>query len=164
METLAGGILKVMRSRAKARSPISLAEVALAAVVAAYCVTANALATTYVEPLSRDNLGPLALAYHERRPPLALLPLLLLLLLASTALPGVGRAAAIAFVGAAYANIGSAALWPTGVPDYIVFRNVDVIANLSDLVMLSSATIILASILGRAFKGRRTARPEPPPV
>ena len=54
-------------------------------------------------------------------------------------LPAVGRGALIAFVGAACANIASAAFWQTGVPDYIVFRNVDVIANVSDVVMVGSA-------------------------
>ena len=50
---------------------------------------------------------------------------------------------------AAWANIGSAAFWQTGVPDYIVFRNVDVITNISDLVMVGSAAVIVAAILTR---------------
>ena len=77
----------------------------------------NALATAYVEPLSTENLGPFALAYHDRRLPIVLLPLLLFLLIACPALPSAGRPALVAFVGAACANIGSATLWPSGVPD-----------------------------------------------
>ena len=78
-----------------------------------------------------------------------MLPLLLLLLLACPVLPSVGRGALIAFVGAAWANIGSAAFWQTGVPDYIVFRNVDVIANVSDLVMIGSAAVVVGAILAQ---------------
>ena len=131
------------------RKSVGPLDVAFAGVVAAYCICGNALATAYVEPLSADNLGPLALAYHDARPALFMLPLLLLLLLACPVLPAVGRGALIAFVGAAWANIGSAAFWQTGVPDYIVFRNVDVITNISDLVMVGSAAVIVAAILTR---------------
>ena len=145
-----------MKVRTKNRSAVSPLELAVAALVAAYCLMGNALATTYVEPLSVDNLGPFALAYHERRPPLVLLPLLLFLLLMCPALPSAGRAALVAFVGAAYANIGSAALWPSGVPDYIVFSHVDVIANVSDVVMLCSATVVVASILVRLSRRSRS--------
>ena len=82
-----------------------------------------------------------------------MLPLLLLLLLACPVLPAVGRGALIAFVGAACANIASAAFWQTGVPDYIVFRNVDVITNVSDLVMVGSAAVVVGAILAQL--GRR---------
>ena len=88
------------------RKSVGPLDVAFAGLVAAYCICGNALATAYVEPLSADNLGPLALAYHDSRPPLFLLPLLLLLLLVCPVLPLVGRGALIAFVGAACANIG----------------------------------------------------------
>src|SRR4249920_627004 len=108
-----------MKSGLQERKSVGPVDVAFAGVVAAYCLCGNALATAYVEPLSADNLGPLALAYHDRPPPLFLLPLL-----ACPVLPAVGRGALIAFVGAACANVASAALWPTGVPDYIVFTNV----------------------------------------
>jgi hypothetical protein len=135
------------------RKSVGPLDIAFAGVVAAYCICGNALATAYVEPLSADNLGPLALAYHDRRPALFMLPLLLLLLLACPVLPAVGRGALIAFVGAACANIASAAFWQTGVPDYIVFRNVDVIANVSDLVMVGSGAVVAGAILAQL--GRR---------
>ena len=143
-----------MRIGVRNRKSVGPLDVAFAGVIAAYCICGNALATAYVEPLSADNLGPLALAYHDTRPPLFMLPLLLLLLLACPVLPAVGRGALIAFVGAAWANIGSAAFWQTGVPDYIVFRNIDVIANVSDLVMIGSAAVVVGSILARV--ARRT--------
>lgn len=139
-------------------SAVRPTEVAWAALVGAYCVVGNALATAYVEPLSTDNLGPFALAYHRSDPPLVILPLLLLLLLVCPVLPAAGRAGVVAFVGAAYANIGSAALWRTGVPDYIVFRNIDVITNVADLVMVGSAVVVIASILARLGK-RLTGAP-----
>ena len=141
-----------MKSGLQERKSVGPVDVAFAGLVAAYCLCGNALATAYVEPLSADNLGPLALAYHDRPPPLFLLPLLLLLLLACPVLPAVGRGALIAFVGAACANIASAAFWQTGVPDYIVFGNVDVIANVSDVVMVVSATVVVATILGRLVR------------
>src|SRR5690349_23897494 len=108
-----------MKILARDRKSVGPLDLVCAGLVAAYCICSNALATAYVEPLSADNLGPLALAYHDREPPLFLLPFLLLLLLVSPALPSVGRAGLIAFVGAACANIASAAFWQTGVPDYI---------------------------------------------
>jgi hypothetical protein len=138
-----------MKIGVRNRKSVGPVDVAFAGIVAAYCICGNALATAYVEPLSADNLGPLALAYHDRRPALYMLPLLLLLLLACPVLPLVGRGALIAFVGAAWANIASAAFWQTGVPDYIVFRNVDVIANVSDLVMIGSAAVVVGTILAQ---------------
>ena len=141
-----------MKVVVKDRKSVGPLDVAFAGVVAAYCICGNALATAYVEPLSADNLGPLALAYHDTRPALFMLPLLLLLLLACPVLPLVGRGALIAFVGAAWANIGSAAFWQTGVPDYIVFRNVDVIANVSDLVMIGSAAVVVGAILAQLVR------------
>jgi len=143
--------MKIFAPDRKAVGPLDLV---CAGLVAAYCICGNALATAYVEPLSTENLGPLALAYHDRPPPLFLLPLLLLALLACPALPSVGRGALVAFVGAAMANIASAAFWPTGVPDYIVFRNIDVIANVSDLVMLGSAAVVIGAILTRLCRRR----------
>ena len=143
-----------MKIGVRNRKSVGPLDVAFAGLVAAYCICGNALATAYVEPLSADNLGPLALAYHDSRPPLFLLPLLLLLLLVCPVLPSAGRGALIAFVGAACANIASAAFWPTGVPDYIVFRNVDVITNVSDLVMVGSAAVVVGAMLARA--ARRT--------
>ena len=143
-----------MTFRARDRKSVGPLDVAFAGIVAAYCLCGNALATAYVEPLSADNLGPLALAYHDAPPPLWLLPLLLLMLLVCPVLPSVGRGALIAFVGAACANIASAAFWPTGVPDYIVFRNVDVITNVSDLVMVGSAAVVVGAMLARV--ARRT--------
>jgi hypothetical protein len=123
------------------RSPIRPAEVGLAVVVAACCVAANALAVALVEPLSPDHAGPLALAYHHVDRPLLLLPLLLpLFLLLSSLLRGAGRMAMLAFVGAGGANVASMVLWSAGLPDYIVFRRLDVIANLSDLLLLVSVS------------------------
>ena len=88
--------------------------------------------------------------------------MLLLVLVLVRALSSVGRAAALVFVGAANANIMSPLIWEPGVPDYIVFREIDLIANLSDVLMLSSAVAIAASI---SFRSRptcsRRARPDP---
>src|SRR4051794_19033509 len=103
-----------MKIGARDRKPVGPLDVSFAALVTAYCISGNALAAEFVEPLSRDNLGPLALAYHDKQPPLFLLPLFLLLLLVCSVLPPVGRGAGITFVGAACANIASAGLWRSG--------------------------------------------------
>ena len=142
------------------RVPIEPSEVGFAVVVAACCVAANALAVVYVEPLSVDHLGPLALSHHHVHRPLLLLLLIPpLLLLLSSALRGVGRTALLVFVGAASANIASLALWSAGVPDYIVLRRVDVIANLSDLLMIASASVVSASILHAVWRRYHAGRP-----
>src|SRR4051812_8297688 len=144
-----------MTRRPSGRPPVHPRELAFAAVVAAYCMLGNVVAAAYVEPFSRHNTGPLALAYHDKRPPLIYLSLLLLLLLASAALPPPARVALVAFVGAACANVASALLWPSGVPDYIVFRHIDVIANLPDIVMVVAGTILFASMLARILTRAR---------
>ena len=55
-----------MKIGVRNRKSVGPLDVAFAGLVAAYCICGNALATAYVEPLSADNLGPLALAYHDR--------------------------------------------------------------------------------------------------
>jgi hypothetical protein len=125
------------------------------------CVIANAVAVAFVEPLSTHHLGPLALAYHHRHPSfMMILPLLLLPLLLSSLLRGVIRTALLVFAGAAIANIASAALWIGAVPDYIVLRRLGVITNLSDLIMVASAMVVIASLLGVWWR-RSTTRERP---
>ena len=146
-----------MKSGVQERKSVGPLDVAFAGLVAAYCMCGNALATAYVEPLSADNLGPLALAYHDRRPaalPLAAAPA------AAPRVPGPaggGSRGADRLRRCRLANIASAAFWQTGVPDYIVFRNVDVIANVSDLVMVGSAAVVVAAILGQLGRRKLTS-------
>ena len=142
--------------RTKRRARIRPGEVGLAGLVGACCLAVNALAVAHVEPLSPANRGPLALAYHDEHRSLIALPLLLALLVLFPALHGAGRLAVIAFVGATSANIVSPALWSAGVPDYIVVRRLDVVANLSDVVMVVSAGIVVASMLRNGVARART--------
>ncbi len=118
----------------------------MAALIAVECLAVNALAVSQLPRLSLEALGPFALVYHDAQPSVVLVPMLLLVLVLVRALSSVGRAAALVFVGAAIANIMSPLIWEPGVPDYIVFREIDLIANLSDVLMLSSAVAIAASI------------------
>ena len=125
-------------------------EFAFAGVVTAYCLVVDALAVLYLEPLSTQSLGPLAVAYHPVDPPLVIVPiflLILLLLLRLSAARGLVRAALIAFMGAACANVISARVWSAGVPDYIVFRHVDLVANVPDMIMVVSSATVFASML-----------------
>ncbi len=133
------------------RARVRPGEVGLTVLVGACCLAVNALAVAHVEPLSPANRGPLALAYHDEHRSLIALPLLLALLVLFPALHGAGRLAVIAFVGAASANIVSPALWSAGVPDYIVVRRLELVANLSDVVMVVSAAVVVVSILWNAL-------------
>jgi lipoprotein signal peptidase len=82
--------------------------------------------------------------------------LILVLLLRLSAATGVTRAALIAFVGAACANVISSRVWSAGVPDYIVFRHVDVVANTADVVMALSAATVLGMMVVRGLRRRVT--------
>ena len=114
--------------------------------VALSCLAVNAAAVSGLPRLSLEALGPFALAYHDKAPSFVFVPILVLMLVLVKALSFVGRVAALFFVGAAIANITSPLIWEPGVPDYIVLREIDVIANVSDVLMLSSAVAIAASI------------------
>ena len=137
------------------RRPVGPIELLIAAVVALDCLALNAAAVAHVPELSREDLGPLALAYHDRQPNLILLPMMALLLLLGTRLPAVGRIAVVVFVGAAVANLASPSIWEPGVPDYIVFRDLDVIANVSDLLMIVSAAAIVLSMAVNVIRRAR---------
>jgi hypothetical protein len=150
--------MEVMR-KIEASRPVRATDVAFVAVVSAYCLFFNALAVEYLDPLSVRSLGPLALVYHPVEPPLLLVPvflLVLILLLRLSAVTGVTRAALIAFVGAACANVISSRVWSEGVPDYIVFRHVDVVANTSDVIMAISAATVLGTMVVRGLRRRVT--------
>jgi hypothetical protein len=128
------------------REPLGATELAVTSVVAADCLAVNAAAVAFVPRLSLESLGPLALAFHDKQPHPAFLPVLVGVLLLGTFLPRGGRVAVLVFVGAAAANFLSPAIWDGGAPDYIVFRHVDVIANLSDLLMMSSGLFIAGTV------------------
>lgn len=142
----------------KKRRPIRPTELAVASVVAADCLAINAAAVRYVPQLSLESLGPLALAFHDRQPHPVFLAVVIGVLLLGTWLPRAGRIAVLIFAGAAIANFASPVIWDEGAPDYIVFRGIDVIANLSDLLMLGAALVIAGSIVYVAVRGRFTAR------
>jgi hypothetical protein len=150
-------------SSVRARSPVEsgreavrAVEVLIAALTALSCLVINAAADRHIEPLSRENLGPFALAYHNVRPPLALLAVVLFLPLLAPLLRGVARAAVLVFIGAAAANIVSPLVWGGSVPNYIVLQKIDVVMNVSDALMLGSAVVIVVSIALAPW--RRTRR------
>lgn len=128
------------------RLPIGGTELAVSGLVAAGCLAVNALAVASLPALSVDELGPLALAYHDKQPHPAFASVAVFVLLLGSWLPRAGRAAVLVFVGAAVANFLSPSIWGPGAPDYIVFLELDVIANISDLLMLSAAVVVVASI------------------
>lgn len=135
------------------RRPIRPLEIGIAALVCAGCVAANALAVAHLEPLSLQNLGPFAVVFHERQPSPFLLATALFLLLLASFVPGLGRAAIIFFVGAAAANVMSPLFWDGAVPDYLVLTRVDVVANLSDAVMIVTALVAAVSIVHLGWRG-----------
>ena len=147
-----------MSSMSGTRRPIQGIEIGMAALIALDCLAVNAFAASELPQLSRESLGPFAVAYHDKQTSLAFVPVLLLLLFLVRGLSVVGRTAVLVFVGAAIANITSPLIWDAGVPDYIVFRDIDVIANLSDVLMISASVVIAASIgfdlVERARQGR----------
>lgn len=128
------------------RLPIGGTELAVSGLVAAGCLAVNALAVASLPALSVDELGPLALAYHDKQPHPAFASVAVFVLLLGSWLPRAGRAAVLVFVGAAVANFLSPSIWGPGAPDYIVFLELDVIANISDLLMLSAAVVVVASV------------------
>src|SRR4051812_20064617 len=135
-----------MSSVSEERAPIRGIELAMAALIAVECLAVNAVAVSELPELSLEALGPFVIVYHDKQPSLVLLPLLIGLLLLVKHLPAVGRAAALVFVGAAAANVASPSIWRAGVPDYIVVRELDLIANLSDLLMIAAGLVIVGSI------------------
>jgi hypothetical protein len=131
----------------RTRLPIGGTELAICLLVALECMVVNALAVARVPTLSLDSLGPLALAYHDKQPNPASVAFVILVLLAGTWLPRVGRAAVLVFVGAAAANFASPAIWNRGVPDYIVLLKFDLIANVSDALMMAACVMIAACMV-----------------
>ena len=114
--------------------------------VALECLLMNAWAVANAPRLTFDSLGPLALAYHDKQPRPAAVAVIIVILLVGTCLSRVGRVAVIVFVGAAAANFASPAIWGQGIPDYIVVRRLDVIANISDILMIAAGVVIVASL------------------
>jgi hypothetical protein len=129
------------------RRAIRPQEIGIAGLMCAACLLANAIAVQHVPPLTPTNVGPLALAYHERQPSLVLLATGVLLLFLASFIRGVGRAAVILFVGAATANVVSPLLWDGAVPDYLALTRIDVIANVSDAVMVVTGAIAVVWIM-----------------
>ena len=127
-------------------------------VVAADFLAVNAAAVAFVPPLSLEALGPLALAFHDKQPHPVFLVVLVAVLLLGTWLPRLGRIAVLVFVGAVAANFLSPALREEGAPDYIVFREADVIANLSDLLTIGSAAIVALTVIVAGPRRRRHGR------
>jgi len=142
------------------RSAIGPTEVAVSSVVAADCLAINAVAVEHAPPLSLDALGPLALAFHDKQPHPVFIAVLVLVLLLGSWLPRLGRAAVLVFVGAAAANFVSPLIWDAGAPDYLVFREIDVIANLSDVLMIGASVVVAASIVVEIVKRARNTTVE----
>ena len=114
-----------MNQRAHNRIPLGPLEITVCFVVALECLVINALVVAQTPALSLHSLGPLAVAYHDKDPrPLGVAAVILVLLL-GTCLPRGGRVAALLFVGGAFANFVSPAIWAGGVPDYVVLRGPD---------------------------------------
>jgi hypothetical protein len=152
------GTLDDVGHAAHQRIPLGPLELAIAGVIAADCLLVNAVAVDNVPPLSLHSLGPLALAFHDKQPHFGFAAVLVFVALLSTWLPRLGRAAALVFVGAALANFLSPAIWNGGAPDYVVFRRVDIIANVSDLLMMTSGAVVLASMIAVLADRLRTSR------
>ena len=131
----------------RTRRPIGGFELAICLLVALQCLAINALAVAHIPLFSLDSLGPLALAYHDKQPGPIFIAAVILALLAGTWLPPVGRAAVLVFAGAAAANLASPAIWDPGIPDYIVVRRLDVIANAADLLIVAASVVIVASMV-----------------
>ncbi len=140
------------------RHPLRPLELALSLAIALELVLVNAIAVAHIPPLQLDSTGPLGLVFHDKSRSFTLLALLVVVALAATRLPALGRAAALVFVGAAIANFVSPHLWSGGTPDYLVFHRLEIIANVPDLVMLVAVVVIVGSILFRAAR-RLTAGP-----
>ena len=150
------GYLPSMSAISGSRRPIGGAELAVAGLIAVDCLAINALAVAHLPELSLEALGPLALAYHDKQPHPVFIGLIVLILLLGTWLPRAGRAAVLVFAGAVTANFASASIWDAGVPDYIVVRNIDVIANVSDVLMFLSAAVVAASISVETIRRARS--------
>ncbi len=142
----------------RTRLPLGGRELAICMLVTLYCLVMNAFAVAQAPGLSLDSLGPFALAYHDKQTSPIPIGVIILALLVGTWLPRVGRAAVLVFVGAAAANLVSPAIWDPGVPDYIVFHRIDLVANAADLLMMAAFVVIVASIailpLRRKFRLR----------
>ena len=121
------------------------------------CLLINAWAVANAPTLTFDSLGPLALAYHDKQPRPAAVAVIIVILLIGTWLSRVGRVAVIVFVGAAAANFASPLIWGQGIPDYIVVRRLDLIANISDILMIGAGTVIVASLFAQYVRRLATS-------
>jgi len=131
----------------RTRLPIGVVELGICLLVALDCLVVNAFAVAQFPGLSLDSLGPFALSYHDKQSNPVAIAAVILALLVGTWLPRVGRAGVLVFVGAAAANLASPAIWDPGVPDYVVFRRIDVVANAADLLMVAAVLVIVASMV-----------------
>ena len=135
------------------RMPVGGIDVTVAALVALDCLVINALVVHSVPTLTVDSLGPIAVAYHDKAPgPLAVAVVVVILLLGSL-LRGIGRIATLVFVGGALANFASPTIWGA-VPDYIVFRKVDMVVNLADILIVAAGTLVVAVLVARLICAR----------
>jgi hypothetical protein len=125
--------------------------------VAADCLAINAVAVAYAPPLSREALGPFAVAYHDASPHPVVFSILAALLALGARLPALARLGLMVFVGASAANVLSPAVWPQGAPDYIVFRDLDLIANVSDVLMVATAVLVAGSVVAELVRRRRAS-------
>lgn len=138
----------------------------LALGVAVGCLAANALAVATLDPLSLQNLGPLALVYHDREPDPVLVPVLVVLVLLAQRVRGSVRVPLLVFVGAAAANLLSSEIWHQGVPDYLVVARFDVVANVPDAVVACSVCAVAAGMaldVARRGDRRRASRDDAGP-
>lgn len=101
----------------------------------AACLALHALAVRALAPLSLENLGPLALAWHDGRGPALLVGLAALGLAAARW----GGTAIWVALGAASANAAALLVWGA-VPDYIA---VDLVVNASDVVLLGALSAVV---------------------
>ena len=148
-------ILAVVDAILRNRLPIRAVDAAVSLLVALDCLMVNALVVQHVPALALDSVGPLAVAYHDKQPhPLAVAVVVVVSLLGSL-LRGVGRIAVFVFVGSAAANFASPAIWGRGVPDYLVVRRLDVIVNLSDILIVATGALIVAAMAAQLARARR---------
>ena len=131
--------------------PLPYTRLGLGAVVFAIGLVVNVIAAYTVPPLALDNLGPLALAWHERSPVILMIGLALLVVIVRRMhlRPGLQTVVTI-LLGAGCAQVASIVWFGGNGPDYIVIRRFDIIANVPDLIMLTTVIVAVAVAVGRS--------------
>ena len=133
--------------------PFPHTRLGLATLVFTIGLAVNVVAAYTVPPLALDNLGPLALAWHPRSPVILIVGLVLLVGIVKRMQlrPGLQTVVAI-LLGAGSAQVASIVWFGGKGPDYIVIRRFDIIANVPDLIMLTTVLVAVAATIRNKAK------------